>query len=215
MPLFSVPSVTSLSMSLLSRDISWFSSRVPTSALTSLHLEYCQVSAQNLGRLLLATPCLKWLEYNSWINVEHVPPLPKTPWEYFDCAEFGRSLAHVQENPEHLDVSISFFSKRHQFIDDRSKFRWMAGRLDTLRGFRKLQRLSMPTTLLSGWTPDFEVFDKSEDLPTILADILPIDPFVYLDLSDEMCNIFAPPKYDTSGEDSLPFSSAAHELVWG
>lgn len=147
MPLFSVPSVTSLSISLPSRDISWFSSSVPTSALTSLHLEYCQVSAQNPGRLLLATPCLKWLEYNAWINVEYVLPLHKRPWEYFDCAEFGRSLAHVQENPEHLDVSISFFSIRHQFIDDRSKFRWMAGRLDTLRGFRKLQRLSMPTTL--------------------------------------------------------------------
>lgn len=189
MPLFSIPSVTSLSMSLPSRAISWLSPSVPTSALTSLHLDHCQLSEQNLGRLLLATLCLKWLEYNAWINVEHVPPHPKRPWEYFDCAEFGRSLVHVQENLEDLEVSISFFSKRHRFIDDRSKFRGTAGRLDTLRGFRKLQRLSIPTTLLSGWTPDFEIFEKSGDLPARLADIRPMNSLVYLDLSDEMCKI--------------------------
>lgn len=187
MPLFSIPSVTSLSTSLPSRDTLWFNSSIPKSALTSLHLDYSQLSEENLGRLLLATPCLKWLEYNAWINVDHVPTSPKQPWEYFDCAEFGRSLVHVRENLEDLDVSIHFFTKHIElFIDDDSKFRGIAGRLDTLRGFRKLQRLSMPTTLLSGWTPEFENFDKLEGLPARLADILPIGSLVYLDLSDEM-----------------------------
>lgn len=61
------------------------------------------------------------MQYNAWINVEHAQP-PKGHWEYFDSAEFGRSLIHVQEYLEDPDVSISFFSKRHIFIDHRSKF---------------------------------------------------------------------------------------------
>lgn len=189
MPLFSIPSVTSLSMSLPSRDTSWLNSSISTSALTSLHLDYCQLSEQNLGRLLLSTPCLKWLEYNAWINVDHVPTPPKRPWEYFDCVEFGRSLVHVQENLEDLDVSINLFSKRN-VLNDNSKFQGTSGRLEILRDFRKLQRLSIPTTLLSGWTPEFENFDKLEGLPARLADILPIDSLVYLDLSDDMYNFF-------------------------
>lgn len=199
-PLLSIPSVTSLSMSLPSRDISWLNSSIPTSALTSLHLDYDQLSEQNLGRLLLATPCLKWLEYNAWINVDHFPTHPKRHWEYFDCAEFGRSLTHVQENLEDLDVSIHFFSKCGRFIDDSSKFRGIAGRLDTLRNFRKLQRLSMPTTLLSGWSPEFEDFDKLEGLPARLADILPIGSLVYLDLSDD--RYLFHPVIDSSGDSS-------------
>lgn len=89
MPLFSIPSVTSLSMSLPPRAISWLSSSVPTSALTSLHLDHCQFSEQNLGRLLLATPCLKWLEYNAWINVGHVSPPPKRSWNTLTVPNLG------------------------------------------------------------------------------------------------------------------------------
>lgn len=213
MPLFSIPSVTSLSTSLPSRDTSWLNSSIPTSTLTSLHLDYCQLSEENLGRLLLATPCLKWLEYNAWINVDHVPTSPKQPWEYFDCAEFGRSLVHVRENLEDLDVSINFFSKHNGLIDDGSKFRGIAGRLDTLRGFRKLQRLSMPTTLLLGWTPEFENFDKLEGLPARLADILPIGSLVYLDLSDEMYNLFNQ-NFDWSSDNSDDFSDSGSLFWW-
>lgn len=216
MPLFSIPSLTRLSMSLPSRNISWLSPVVPTSALTSLHLDHCQISEQNLGILLHATPCLKWLEYNAWINVDHIPPPPKRSCEYFDCAEFGRSLVHVQETLEDLEISINFYCQRYRFIDDSSKFRGIAGRLDTLRGFRKLQRLSMPTTLLSGWTPDFESFEKVEGLPAGLADILPIDSLVDLDLSDAMYNIFAP-ECDTASDDSsssFPISSPPDDTDW-
>lgn len=214
-PLLSVPSVTSLSMSLPSRDVSWLNSRIPTSALTSLHLDYCQLSEQNLGRLLLATPCLRWLEYNAWINVDHVPAPPKRPWEHFDCAEFGRSLAHVQENLEDLDVSINFFFKRSGLNDDSSKFRGIAGKLEILRDFRKLQRLSIPTTFLSGWTPEVENFDKLEGLPARLADILPINSLVYLDLSDETYSLFdssldSPP---TESESSSP-NNSTFDVEW-
>lgn len=216
-PLFSIPSLISLSMSLPSRDISWLSSSIPTSALTSLHLDHCQLSETNLGRLLLATPCLKWLEYNAWIDVDYVTPPPKRPWEYFDCAQFGRSLVNVQETLEDLDISISFFSKRLRLIDDSSKFRGIAGRLEALRGFRKLQRLSMPTTLLSGWTPEIENFDKLEGLPARLADILPNDSLVYLDLSDEMYNLFVP-EFDWASDhsdSSFPIDySEADDAEW-
>lgn len=76
----------------------------------------------------------------------------------------------------------------------------MGGRLDTLRGFRKLQRLSMPPALLSDWTPNFEIFDKLEDLPARLADILPIDSLVYLELSDQMSHVYVPEDYSSSDD---------------
>ncbi len=74
-------------MTLPAQGISWFGPKVPVSGLGSLHLYTSQISEENLGTMLLATPSLKSLDYDAFINVKRRVN--------FDCARLGNSSAYV------------------------------------------------------------------------------------------------------------------------
>lgn len=189
-PLFSISTMKSIRMSLLNLDILWLGPNVPVSGLKSLVLHHSQVSEEDLGKLLLATPSLKSLEYQPWISVNEFPPSPKQRWEYFDCTQLSYSLAHLQGSLERLFISIHFFSKRRPNIGiDGWKFRGVSGKLKTLRDFDKLSSLTIPTTLLSDWTPDMERFHRLQDVPSRLANLLPTSTLEYILISDDLSEL--------------------------
>ncbi len=186
-PLFSLPSIETLSMSLPSQGLFWPGPQVPMSGLKSLVLHHSEISEEHLGSLLFATPCLQSLEYNAWINVDHILLPPNEPWGYFSCAQLSHSLAQVQKSLRHLCISITFFSTGGAAMDSKNKFRGIAGKLETLRDFHQLSKLRMPTSLLSGWTPELAPnFEKLEDIPARLADSLPTCSLLDVHLSDDI-----------------------------
>ncbi len=192
-PLFLISSLKSVRISLPHYGLSWGDSNVPISGLTKLDLHHSQLSEVNLGRLLLSTPSLKSFKYDAWIDVsDFEAEPPQKDWEYFNCAQLGRSLANVQRSLEQLKISLCFFSEEQRFFEPENetmKFRGIAGKLETLRYFKHLSSVSMPTVLLSDWTPELEVFRTLEELPPRVSDLLPMSSLADVYLSD-YCDLY-------------------------
>lgn len=188
--LFSIPSLKAISMSLLDKV---FRPRFSLVDLSSLDLHHSTISPSGLGRILLATPCLKLFKYDAWINVAVDPPETRNRWEHLDCAELGRELAHVKCTLEELYLSLRFFfpsestvarEMRFHFIERHGKFRGIGGKVGTLPDFTKLTSLTMPTALIADWTPIRESYSGVELLPPRLANLLPMNTLNHLLLSD-------------------------------
>lgn len=176
-PLFSIPSLRSLSMSLPARDISWLPGPVvPLSGLTSLVLHHSQLTPENLETILIATPSLKSLRYETWMIV--CEPLDRSldTWIFFDCSQLSRALDHVQEFLEDLFISVRFLLTDDVFFseDELELFRGSTGKLDNLLYFKRLTKLIIPTTLLSGSVLSKEKsYSNLKDVPEKIAALLP------------------------------------------
>lgn len=72
--LFSIPSLKHISMSLANNP---FQPSFSFTGLSSLDLHHSSVSPSGLGKILLATPCLKSLKYDAWIDVFFIRPVKR------------------------------------------------------------------------------------------------------------------------------------------
>lgn len=188
--LFSIPSLRRISMSL---PDNLFRPSSSLAGLSSLDLHHSTISPNGLGRILLATPCLKSLRYDAWIDVSVSPPDTRSWYEFLDCAELGRELAQVKFTLEQLYISIHFFrtpelpalSEMRFHFATRNKFRGTGGKVGTLREFTKLTSLTMPTTLVADWTPIRVSYRRVEYLLPEIASLLPVNTLDHLLLSDD------------------------------
>lgn len=176
-PLFSIPSLRSLSMSLPARDILWLPGPViPLSGLTSLILHHSQLTPENLETILIATPSLKSLRYETWMIIYE--PLDRSidSWEFFDCAQLSSALDHVQDSLEDLFISVRFLLTDDVVFteDELEVFRGSTGKLENLLYFKRLAKLKIPTTLLSGSILSKErSYSNLKDIPEAIAALLP------------------------------------------
>lgn len=176
-PLFSIPSLRSLSMSLPAGNISWLPGpKVPLSGLRSLVLHHSQLTPENLETILIATPSLKSLRYEAWIFA-YMPLDPSMhAWRFFDCGELTRALYHVQESLEDLFISVRFLLTDDVAVtdDELEDFRGSIGKLDNLLYFKRLAKLTIPATLLSGSIlSKEESYSNLKDIPEAIAALLP------------------------------------------
>lgn len=176
-PLFSIPALRSLSMSLPARDISWLPrAKVPVSGLKSLVLHHCQLTPENLETILIATPSLTSLRYETWMIVDEALDRAMDTWQYFDCAQLSRALGHVQESLEDLFISVRFLLTDDVVFneDELEDFRGSTGKLDNLLSFKRLAKLTIPTTLLSGSILSKDrSYSNLKDIPEKIAALLP------------------------------------------
>lgn len=187
--LFSIPSLKRISISLPNN---LFNPSFSLAGLLSLELHHSTISLSGLGRILLATPCLKSLKYDAWIDINEDPPDARKKWEYLDCAELGRELAHVKFTLEQLYISVRFFRTPESMEERQTRFPAIAnrrfcgaiGKVGTLRDFTKLTSLTMPGTLIVGWTSMRE-YRSLMFLPLQVANLLPMNTLKQLLLSDD------------------------------
>lgn len=223
-PLFSIPTLQSLSMSLPACDISWLPGpKVPLSGLKSLVLHHSQLTPENLGTILIATPSLKSLRYETWTIIYEPADRAMDTWEFFDCAQLSRALDHVQESLEDLFVSVRFFLTEGVIFDgdELEVFRGSTGRLDNLLYFKRLAKLTIPTTLLSGSILSKEKsYSKLKDIPEEIAALLPASIVeVCLSNSPDQYGIVAPAEFfedestDDDDEDGIDIGDMDNEAL--
>lgn len=196
-PLFSIPALRSLSMSLPARDISWLPrAKVPVSGLKSLVLHHCQLTPENLETILIATPSLTSLRYETWMIVDEALDRAMDTWQYFDCAKLSRALGHVQESLEDLFISVRFLLTDDVVFneDELEDFRGSTGKLDNLLGFKRLAKLTIPTTLLSGSILSKDrSYSNLKEIPEKIAALLPASIVeVFLSNSPDQYGIVGP-----------------------
>ena len=164
-------------MSLPARDILWLPGPViPLSGLTSLILHHSQLTPENLETILIATPSLKSLRYETWMIIYE--PLDRSidSWEFFDCAQLSSALDHVQDSLEDLFISVRFLLTDDVVFteDELEVFRGSTGKLENLLYFKRLAKLKIPTTLLSGSILSKErSYSNLKDIPEAIAALLP------------------------------------------
>lgn len=175
--LFSIPSLKRISISLPNN---LFSPSFSLAGLSSLELHHRTICPSGLGRILLATPCLQSLKYDSWIEIHEAPPDPRKRWQYLDCAELGRELAHVKSTLEQLHICISWFrtpepvgARQRRF--PRGSVYGTVGKVGTLREFIKLTSLTMPTCLIVDCDSVCESYSSVRLLPLQIANVLPVN----------------------------------------
>lgn len=220
-PLFSIPTLQSLSMSLPARDISWLPGpKVPLSGLKSLVLHHSQLTPENLKTILIATPSLKSLRYETWTIVYEPVDRAIESVQLFDCAQLSRALDHVQESLEDLFISVRFYFNEDVIIygDESEIFRGSTGKLDNLLYFKRLTKLTIPTTLLSGsalW--EGKSYSKLKDIPEEIAALLPATIVeVCLSDSQDQYGIVVPPEFveDESTDDDDHDDGEIRIKIW-
>ena len=174
--------------------------------MTTLVLHHSQILETDLGMVLEKTPSLKHLVYDAWVNygTRESPP-NRASSEIFCCDDLSRSLAHVRNSLETLEIRLCFFGNDSYFLctweslnsdlfsrgsNSSIKRRGFYGKIDILRDFPKLSSLAMPAALLSDWTAERELFEEIGDIPPRLKELLPMKSLVDLYLSDR-CDMYA------------------------
>lgn len=97
-------------------------------------------------------------------------------WRFFDCGELTRALYHVQESLEDLFISVRFLLTDDVAVtdDELEDFRGSIGKLDNLLYFKRLAKLTIPATLLSGSIlSKEESYSNLKDIPEAIAALLP------------------------------------------
>lgn len=158
--------------------------------LSSLDLHHSTISLNGLGRILLATPCLKSLKYDSWIDVSMGPSKRRLSDKLVDCTGLGRELAHVNFTLEQLQISMHYFftpemqpPSETQFWAIRDRIRGISDKVAPLHEFTKLTSLTMPTYLVADWIRVWE-YNRVEFLPLEIANFLPMNTLDHLLLLD-------------------------------
>lgn len=153
---------------------------VTGSSLKNLALRWSRVANEHLEPLLAATPQLQSFLYQVTFNEingsrELRPDIPT-----MDCYRLNSALSHVSATLERLVIDVKFKPHTELFIfEEAGIYEGMTGHLHVLRGFSKLQFVSVPYMLLLGWSPDHVITGKLGDvLPSSLKELL---------LTDDMC----------------------------
>ena len=154
-PLFYVDSLRTLNMALPPLTITWPQDEVPKSHLTSLVLSHSQVSEENLGQLLMATPQLRSLEFHSHFDIDPGGRSGRTRMDYYDCAKLDKSLAHVMGTLERLVLSVRFSSLKSDVA--LGGFNGMSHKVESLQHFKKLKDCVIPFIMLLGWNYDANI----------------------------------------------------------
>lgn len=69
---------------------------LPALGLRTLVLHHSQLQEKDLGTILTATPSLKHLAYDEWVNYGiRTPPHNRAFWQIFCCDGLSGSLVHV------------------------------------------------------------------------------------------------------------------------
>lgn len=174
--------------------------------LTTLVLHHSQILETELGTVLEKTPSLKHLVCDAWVNYRtRNPPANRASLEIFCCDDLSRSLAHLRNSLEKLEIRLCFFANNSCYFQSTwdslncdmfsrgsnyaTKCRGFYGKLDILRDFPKLSSLAMPAALLSDWTAERELFEEIGTLPPRLKELLPMKTLVNLYLSDR-CDMY-------------------------
>lgn len=204
-PLFSLPSMKRISIS-PPPGLKYFIQDLLATGLTTLDLHHSQILETELGKVLEKTPSLKHLIYDAWVNYKtRKPPPNRASLEVFCCDDLSRSLAHVRNSLERLEIRLCFFANDTCYFGNTwqglncdmfsrgsnyaIKRRGCYGKLDILRDFPRLSSLAMPAALLSDWTTERELFEEIGTLPPRLRELLPMQSLVNLYLSDR-CDMY-------------------------
>ncbi len=176
--LFYLASIGSISVSMPEpgpQGLTWPGGRARpcASTLTQLHLKRSQLQPDNLGEILRATPNLKEFSYELYCDAD---PEPERASAYVKCDQLGRALELVRSSLEKLSIAVGFYASSAMDVDEAGGS-WERGAAwgiksslgDTLRGFTKLQELSIPVVVLLGWS-------ATSSKTTSLADVLPPHP---------------------------------------
>ena len=155
LPLFYMGSLRTLSMSLPPLAITWPQDKIPKSLLTSLVLSHSQLSEENLGHLLMATPHLRSLEYHSHFDIDSGGRPGRTHLDYYDCSRLDESLAHVKETLDRLVLSVRFSSLQSDVA--LGGFQGMSHKVQSLPHFKKLKDCVIPFIMLSGCDYDDKI----------------------------------------------------------
>ena len=162
LPLFYMGSLRTLNISLPPLAITWPQDEIPKSLLTSPVLSHSQLSEENLGHLLMATPRLRSLEYHSHFDIDSGGRPGRTHLDYYDCNRLDESLAHVKESLERLVLSVRFSSLQSDVA--LGGFQGMTHKVQSLQHFKKLKDCVIPFIMLLGW---------DDDAKTAIGDLLP------------------------------------------
>ena len=168
LPLFCMESLHTLNMSLPPLVVTWPQDEIPKSFLTSLVLSHSQISEENLGHLLMATPQLKSLEYHSHFDIDSGGRPGRTHLDYYDCKRLDESLAHVMETLERLVLSVKFSSLQSDVA--LGGFQGINHKVQSLQHFKKLKECMIPFIMLLGWDYDAKI-TISDLLPSTLENI--------------------------------------------
>lgn len=203
-PLFSLPSMKQISIS-PPPGLEYFIPDLFAPGLTTLVLHHSQILERDLGIVLEKTPSLKHLVYDAWVDYgTRESPTNRASSEIFCCEDLSRSLAHVRNLFEKLEIRLCFFNYDSYFIctweslnsdlfsrgsDDAIKWRGFYGKIEILRDFSKLSSQAMPAALLSDWTAERKLFEEIGDIPPRLKELLPMKSLVDIYLSDR-CDMY-------------------------
>lgn len=155
LPLFYMESLRTLNMSLPPLPIHWPQNVVPKSLLTSLVLNQSQVSEENLGHLLMATPQLRSLEFHFHFDMRSEGRRERKHWDYYVCKRLDNSLAHVTETLERLVLSVKFSSLQSAVA--LGGFQGMNHKVQSLKHFKKLKQCVIPFIVLLDWYYDANI----------------------------------------------------------
>ena len=155
LPLFYMGSLRTLNISLPPLAITWPRDEILKSLLTSRVLSHFQLSEENLGHMLMATPRLRSLEYHFHFNIDSGGRPGRTHLDYYDCNRLNESLAHVKESLERLVLSVRFSSLQSDVA--LGGFQGMNHKVQSLQHFKKLKDCVIPFIMLLGWDYDAKI----------------------------------------------------------
>lgn len=121
----------------------------PAQKLTSLKFRRSKLTSPALGKILSATPNLRQLEYEFWIDGK----LNEEPADYYDCEQLDNALEPVRNILERLRLSILFHGDHTVMMINGWSWRTeVRGILRSLASFTQLTHLHIPHLLLLGRT---------------------------------------------------------------
>ncbi|RAO66327.1 uncharacterized protein BHQ10_002339 [Talaromyces amestolkiae] len=164
-----------------------FASMLPAQNLTYLKLLRSKMTPRGLGKILSATPNLRQLEYEFWIDMK----INEDPTVYYDGTVLDNALKPVRNVLERLRLNI-----RHNGDYKFNGCSWrteVRGILRSLASFTQLTHLHLPHLLLLGRSIEeanavkfVNMLPRSLKFLSVFADSLPpLRPFLPVDFTNE------------------------------
>ncbi|MCJ1345526.1 hypothetical protein MMC31_003733 [Peltigera leucophlebia] len=153
MSLFYLPAIETLDLFVLNRRdmFSWPTDNPPcASHLRTLNLPDCEIDEKGLKRVLAVTPKLKKLSYHRLSGIQPDKVFDQIP--YLDLTILGKALVQVRTTLRHLSLSILFYAKYTQDVDD-NPHHGTIGPPISFKSFDKLEYLEIPFVILFGQFP--------------------------------------------------------------
>ena len=132
-----------------------------------------ELQQKSLGQVLRATPLLKELIYDNWINVNTPEILPC----YFESDQMDTALWRLRRELRTLHISVTFYSHRGTNVA-RGTHWGINGTIQSLVRFSQLTELKIPMVILLGWQASGSQIRLNNVLPFSLQRlILRVDEF--------------------------------------